>query len=515
MTNAAFPDAIILACWPSEDPLLKLLDADRTLISMGDKPMLQRVLERLIDLGCMRIAVIHGNQREKSEELLGDGERWGCKITHHNVDQGSRPLRPLARLGGPRAAADDSNCMLATADTVALTELSLTRPSVACSLEAGELQWSGWAVLPGKAIRSLAETAQNRRDLGRRIVAALDLSESRQLITTTISTASVAATLDSLPRLFALPPGAQGISRRARAEGVWIGNGSRVHPSARLRPPVFIGQNVLVAENAEVGPNAMVGDGCIIDIGSRIEGSMLLPDTYVGQKLEVARSMLAGNQLVNARLGVAVRIPDPEFLRDIKRSGQSGHRVSLTQRALAAILWLVLVPLGVLRWLKLGGGTRRAPVSIGIPGPIPGVFRECDVRLAMTHEDVQRARQGAWHRHFFSTFLPGLADVVAGKVALVGLQPRSARDILSLPYYWQRLYGKAPIGLVSEALLHGSGSATFATSRAAAPFAAGRLPLLRVVRVLGRYAVRVMTEVFTSKPRDTGTSRKTASHSSP
>ncbi|MCX7140952.1 MAG: NTP transferase domain-containing protein [Proteobacteria bacterium] len=493
MNKTADTDAIILACWPAADPLLRQLEADPALIDMGGKPVLQRVLEKLIDIGCRRIAVVHGNQPQRAEALLGDGERWGCRIAHYYAAEGDSPLSLLTRL----VPADDRNCVLAAADTVALASLDLNEASVACCLESGQLRWSGWAVLPPKMIRWIAKTVRNRGDLE----AGLDLTQSRLVMTTTISTASVATTLASLPRLFDRSPGAEGISRRPRAQGIWIGNGSQVHPTARLRPPVFVGQNVLIAEGAQVGPNATIGDGCFIDAGSRIEESMLLANTYVGQKLDVVRAVLAGNTLLNSGLGVALQIPDAELLRDTDGRDQGVPRATLTQRALAVMLWLALAPLGAIWWLRSGGSAERVAAGIGVPSTIAGAYRSSKVRFAMSHDAVHAQSEGAWAGHFLATFLPGLTDAISGRVALVGLQPRTAQEILSLPCYWQRLYRIAPAGLVGEALLQDAEDTSAEMSYAGDALSAGPMPFSRVLSVLLRYASRVMTEMLARKPR--------------
>jgi len=503
MSATTNPDAIILACWAAADPLLRQLQAEPPLIPMGDKPMLQRVLEKLVDLGCKRIAVVHGNQPQEAEALLGDGERWGCHVAHYYAADDSSPLGLLARL----APAVGQYCVLAPADTVALASLDRNEASVACTLESGKLQWSGWAVLPAKTIRWIAKTARDRGDLE----SGLDLSTSRLVMTATISTSSVAATLDSLPHLFDCAPGAGGISRRPRAMGIWIGNGSRVHPTARLHLPVFIGNNVLIAENAEVGPNTMIGDGCIVDAGSQIENSVLLPKTYVGQNLDVSRAVLAGNTLVNARLGVALQIQDTEFLRNTDRRGLGCPKANLTQRALAAILWLALAPPGFAWRLKSEGSADRAQATIGVPGAVAGAYLSSKVRFAMSHEGIHAAKEGAWTRHLLATFVPGLRDVISGKVALVGLQPRTVQEILALPYYWQRLYRNAPTGLIGEALLQGTEDASPEMSHAGDVLSATPLPLARVLSVLRRYAARVMTEALARKPEHSGTPRNTAS----
>lgn len=496
MTYAADIQAIILACWTSEDPLLRQLESDAAMLPLGEKAMLQRVLERLIGLGCRRIAVVHGDRPQAAEALLGDGERWGCDITHYYAAAESRPLRVLARLA-PRG---EDLCVLAAADTLALDSPDMESPCVACTRETGELRWSGWAVLSGDTLRDLAASVRDARELEARIMARCEASGRPPLITATISTASAAAALASLPRLFHLSPSPGGINRRPSLEDIWIGNGSRIHPSARLHAPVFIGNNVLVSAHAEIGPNAAIGDGCIIDAGSRIERSMVLSNSYVGRKLEVADALLGENQLLHARLGVALRVPEPGFLSDINAEEHGSHRVSLAQRALAVLLGLVLRPAAAILRCRRDEAAGRDHATIGIAAPRAASFLSVPVRFSMNHEEIHAGTQGAWTRHFLSTFVPGLKDVVAGKVALVGLQPRSAQEIDSLPYYWQRLYRHAPIGLLGEALLQGPEGAAAEMRYAGDALGAQPLPLSQVLRVLRRYAARVMPEILAQPP---------------
>ena len=354
--------------------------------------------------------------------------------------------------------------------------------------------------------QEIAEAVRERAELE----AGLDLAAGRLVMTSTISTASIAATLDSLPHLFDRAPGAEGISRRPRSDGIWIGNGSRVHPSARLRAPVFIGNKVLIAEHAELGPNTMIGDGCIVDAGSHVEESVLLAKTYVGRDLDISRSVLAGNTLINARLGVALQIQDTEFLRDTDRRDLGRPKASLTQRALAAILWLALAPLGLAWRLRSDKGAQGPGASIGIPGAVAGAYQSSKVRFAMSHDAIHAAKTGAWTRHLLATFLPGLRDAISGRVALVGLQPRTIGEILALPYYWQRLYRTAPVGLVGEGLLQGAEGASPEMGYAGDALSAGPMPLTHILALLRRYAVQVAAEALGRTPRHPETSGKTS-----
>ena len=492
-------NAIILACWAPADPLLRQLETDPAMVCVADKPMLQRVVERLVGLGCREIDVVHGDRPRSAQDFLGDGTRWGCRIQHHYAADGEQPLQRLGRL--VRNA--DAHYVLAQANTIPLGDIDTDRPCVVYSLDGGEMRWTGWAVLSGKQISALADAVGDAEDLRRLVTdrSGSDCSDSRAnevLVTSCVSTTSVAAALGSLPVLFAHSPGPHGIGRRAQQKDLWIGNRSRIHPAARLHPPVFIGNSVLVEENAEIGPNVIIGDGCVIDAGSRVEESLLLPGTYVGRQLEVRHSLLAGNHLVNFRLGVALRIADRELLRSIH---ESAPRVGSpwTQRMTALLLWLALAPLEYMFRQRPFQNATPATNSIGTPAGNSPAFRPSPVHFRMTHEDVHDGLAGAWSRHFLSTFLPGLKDAVAGRVALVGLQPRTVREIALLPEYWQRLHRNAPAGLIGEALLLDREGASAEMRFAGDALSAGPLPLSRVLGMLCSYATRVFADVLSRK----------------
>ena len=89
---------------------------------------------------------------------------------------------------------------------------------------------------------------------------------------------------------------------------------------------------------------------------------------------------------------------------------------------------------------------------------------------------------------------------MAGRVALVGLQPRTDWEIAQLPEYWQRLYRGAPAGLIGESLLLGREGTAVEMRFAGDALSAGCLPLSRVLGMLGTYAARLFSEVLSRKP---------------
>jgi len=70
-------------------------------------------------------------------------------------------------------------------------------------------------------------------------------------------------------------------------EGIWVGDDTRVDPSARLEGPVLIGHGCSIGAGAQVGPLSVVGDNCVVEAGAQIEHSVVWSGTYLGEASRV------------------------------------------------------------------------------------------------------------------------------------------------------------------------------------------------------------------------------------
>ena len=478
------PQAIVLACWPGEDGLLQGLNLDPGTMMLGDKVMAQRVLERLVDLGCRDIGVVLGDQPQRVRALLGNGERWGCRIQYCYAAAGDRPLQVLARWRPPQG----ERSLIAVADTVVWCEIDRNSSAAACSMDGGNISWSGWACLSSDEFAQLVLKASGRVALERRILGASSLR--RVWEEAPLSTAGASRMLDSVAQMFARSPGLAGIMRRPSGAAVWIGNGSRVHPGAQLIAPVYIGDYVRIEDGARIGPNAVIGDGCLVDQGVVVESSLVAPATYVGRGLEMVRVVAAPNGIANVRLESVIGVSDKNLIDGLGGAAAATPRTPISQRLLAAAIWAAAWPFArALRKRAQSGAAAVARFDAA-----RGSFVASDVRLEAAHEAVYAGRNGAWLQHFLRTFHPGLRDVVAGRLALVGMQPRSLEQAHALPEHWRRLYAGGVIGLVNEALLLGRDGCSADMRYAGDALAAGTLPLRRNLTLLAQYAQRVMRE---------------------
>src|ERR1700687_4193171 len=82
---------------PGPSPRMHGLDTERPapLLPLGDRPVLQHIIESLAAQGIPSIELIVSHAPERVEALLGNGDRWGCSFRYHLAAQPERPYRSL------------------------------------------------------------------------------------------------------------------------------------------------------------------------------------------------------------------------------------------------------------------------------------------------------------------------------------------------------------------------------------------------------------------------------------
>jgi hypothetical protein len=102
-------------------------------------------------------------------------------------------------------------------------------------------------------------------------------------------------------------------SGREVRPGVWLDKGARVHRTASIVAPVYIGQGARIRASALVTRCSNVERKCLVDYGTSVEDSSILPFTYVGRALDVTDAVVDGHRLVNLSRNLAVTIEDPKI----------------------------------------------------------------------------------------------------------------------------------------------------------------------------------------------------------
>jgi mannose-1-phosphate guanylyltransferase/phosphomannomutase len=102
------------------------------------------------------------------------------------------------------------------------------------------------------------------------------------------------------------------------AEGIWIGEDTRVHPSADLQAPVLIGHGCSIGPGVRVGPLTVVGDNCVVEAGGQMEHSVIWSGTYIGAGARVKAATICRNVVVkrNATINEGAVVGDRCLLEE-------------------------------------------------------------------------------------------------------------------------------------------------------------------------------------------------------
>jgi carbonic anhydrase/acetyltransferase-like protein (isoleucine patch superfamily) len=100
-------------------------------------------------------------------------------------------------------------------------------------------------------------------------------------------------------------------------EQVWVGEDVHLSSSARLIGPTYVGAHTVICAGATIGPFASVEHDCVVDCGTTVERSTVLPYTYLAPGLLIRHELVDGGYLEDLTWGVVA---------DLQPAGL-GHRI--------------------------------------------------------------------------------------------------------------------------------------------------------------------------------------------
>lgn len=104
-------------------------------------------------------------------------------------------------------------------------------------------------------------------------------------------------------------------------EQVWIGEGAKVATSARIIGPTYIGARTIIRPGATIGPFASVENDCVVDCGTTVERSTVLPDSYLAPGLLIRNGLVDGGHLEHLGWGAVADLEPAGLGRRIPRRG--------------------------------------------------------------------------------------------------------------------------------------------------------------------------------------------------
>jgi carbonic anhydrase/acetyltransferase-like protein (isoleucine patch superfamily) len=113
---------------------------------------------------------------------------------------------------------------------------------------------------------------------------------------------------------------------------VWVGEGVKIAPSARIIGPVYIGARTTIGAGATVGPFSSVEHDCVIDCGTTVEQSTVLPNSYLAPGLLIRNSQVDGRHLEHLRWGAVADLQPAKLGRRIQPRGSRRPLFSKTDK---------------------------------------------------------------------------------------------------------------------------------------------------------------------------------------
>jgi hypothetical protein len=89
---------------------------------------------------------------------------------------------------------------------------------------------------------------------------------------------------------------------------VWVGEGANLADSVRLVGPTYIGARTIVRAGATIGSFASVESDCVVDCGTTVERSTVLPHTYLAPGLLIRHGLVDGGQMEDMAWGTVANL---------------------------------------------------------------------------------------------------------------------------------------------------------------------------------------------------------------
>lgn len=421
--------------------LLPLTDATGVaLLPVAGKPLLEHTLDLVADIACREAVIACAAYTDQIRALVGDGRRWGLSLSfapsrgeeapHVVLNRFStEPFTELLLIRGDMLRGGSLTRFLEGAEKIAgpvvygvkngrLAGVALLREG---RIDAGLMGWPAVAEKPSLPLAAAVE-------LGPDDAYPLDsLADFHR--------ANLDAAAGDIPGLRL--PG------RETALGLRQGHHTRLSPRSLRLGCALVGSNCRVDPSAEFYGTVVLSDRVLVDRLARLANTVVLPNTYVGEMVDLREAIVRGNDLIRVDTGALVHVPEPFLLADLK-SETLGHFFAAPVHRLAGVALLLLsLPLWPIAAFLAYRDHPSAPLR----------------RLRLRSNKIVLGELGQPEHAEFTAFewatevpilraLPRLFGVIAGHLRIVGVEPVSAEHAARRIAAWERLADSAPAGLI-------------------------------------------------------------------
>jgi NDP-sugar pyrophosphorylase family protein len=234
-------------------------------LPIAGRPLIQRYIEALADAGATELLIILRDEAERFTTFLGSGERWGVSLRYETLPASADPYTTAAELTARYG-----------------------------------LDHAFDPVMPGATVKEGI------------CLPGCGFAGTGDLLT---YLHSVKETLNGVIEGF-VPSG------REASPGVRVSHHAKIHRRATLLPPVFIGPEVDIGAGAIIGPHAAIEQGSFIGRDCRIERSVVMPMTILGEDLEIRDAIVDGPAIFRPSAQAVYIATDRNLADSLKRTAR-------------------------------------------------------------------------------------------------------------------------------------------------------------------------------------------------
>jgi glucose-1-phosphate thymidylyltransferase len=321
------------------------------MVPVGNKPVLEHVVEALVDAGVTELVFVVGYRRERIQTHFGDGDDWDTDIEYvvqeKQLGTGHAVLQAQGNVGDEFLVVNGDS-FVGTDLLVDLIEGAGEGPAVAVTRSDEPTDYGVVDVENGKVVgleekprvydaeTETINAGAYRFDRGvfediRESSGGGEIALTDAVVRRTEEGEGVQAVYtdgwDDISHLWdVLSVNAATVSDEMEAEREDSHRG--VHPTAHVAEAVAVGRNVRVGPNATVLPGTSLGDNVSVGAGAVVANSVLFADASVGENAVVRDCVVAGNASMgpNATVegGKADVVVEGGLYQDVRLGGVVG-----------------------------------------------------------------------------------------------------------------------------------------------------------------------------------------------
>jgi NDP-sugar pyrophosphorylase family protein len=272
------------------------------MLPVANRPLIEYWLELCAEIGIEDVQIVLGDGAAQIETYVGDGERWGVKVQYSFARASERPVDYL--LQSQRA---DEAGVFFVCDWIFLRRRSrfssrfYEGEGVLSRYDRGEL-----LLLFGRDGKQVCDLLEQQGESATGQAVSHEAAQDVELC----RISDIRAYFELNMRMVGGEFSRYVTAGFSNEEGSSIGYNVLTPPSVRLQAPLIIGNDCRIGALSTIGPNAIISSHVIVDRQSELSNCLILPDTYIGQNLEIEGKIVSGNRLISPDDGMMMEIED-------------------------------------------------------------------------------------------------------------------------------------------------------------------------------------------------------------